>query len=214
MALVTIGSQTWDDTNLDVDVFGDGIRITEVSSSEQWQRCADTSTPAWCYYNFDSGNSSKYGKLYNWFVVSASITAHPIVENPQWKVPSRADYDTLATTVGGRNLGGYELKNTENWLTNRRFNGNGSNSSGWKGNPGGYIKPNGQTGEFYDLGWSGNWWTTNTASLNAFVNKLYFGDKTLRELDAPQTFGFSIRLILSGSWTGSSGYRPSENWYG
>jgi hypothetical protein len=24
--------------------------------------------------------------------------------------------------------------------------------------------------------------------------------------------GLSIRLITSGSWTGSAGFRPSENW--
>lgn len=212
MALVTIGSQTWDDQNLDIDTFGDGLRIEEVSSSDQWARLADAGTPAWCYYDFDTANSNLYGRLYNWYVVSASLTAHPIVENPQWKIPTRADYDTLATTAGGRTPGGYALKNSENWKTNTRVSGNGSNSLGWKGNPGGFTKTD---GVFFDLGWSGNWWTrTSSSATNAYVNKLFFGDKTLRELNPPQKMGFSIRLILSGSWTGSSGYRPSENWYG
>lgn len=212
MALVTIGTQTWDDQNLDVDAFGDGASIVEVSASDQWQRCADAGTPAWCYYDFDTANSNLYGRLYNWYVVSASITAHPIVENPQWKIPSRGDYNTLATYLGGRNLAGFPLKNSENWLTNLRRPGNGSNASGWKGNPGGFTKTD---GSFFDLGWSGNWWTQTTAStVNSYVNKLYYADTSIRELTPPNGMGFSIRLILSGSWTGSNGFRPSENWYG
>lgn len=210
MALVTIGTQTWDDQNLDVDVFGDGTAITQVTSSEQWVNCSNSATPAWCYYDFDSSNASLYGKLYNWYVVSASITSHPIVQNLQWKVPTRTDYNNLATYLTGRTPAGHALKNSENWLTNTRTPGNGSNSSKWKGNPGGFSRTD---GIFYDKGWSGNFWTQTSASAaSAYVNKLYYGDRTLRELTPPQQMGFSIRLILSGSWTGSMGYNPSENY--
>lgn len=210
MGLVTIGTQTWDDENLDVDVFGDGTVITHVSSSAQWEACGVSQTPAWCYYNFDSSNAALYGKLYNWYVASASISSKPIVENPQWKVATRADYTTLATTLGGRNVAGFPLKNTENWLTNTRTPGNGSNTSRWKGNPGGFSKTD---GTHFDLGWSGNFWTQTSASAaSAYVNKLYYGDRSIRELTPPQQMGFSIRLILSGSWTGSMGYKPSENY--
>jgi len=212
MALVTIGTQTWTVENLDIDAFGDGTTIVEVSASDQWQRCADAGTPAWCYYDYESSNAEKYGRLYNWYVVSSSITAHPIVENPQFKVPTRTEYTTLATYLGGRTAAGFPLKNTENWLTNNRTPGNGSNTSGWTGNPGGFVK---YDGEFWDLGWSGNWWTQTSASVSAaYVNKLFFGNKSIQELIPPQSMGFSIRLIVSSSWTGSSNYRPSENWYG
>lgn len=210
MALVTIGTQTWVVENLDVDAYGDGTPIVEVSSSDQWERESLAGTPAWCYYNFDSANSEKYGRLYNWFVVSGSITAHPITQNPQFKVPSRTDYNTLATFLGGRGAAGFPLKNSENWLTNTRMPGNGSNASGWTGNPGGFSKSN---GEFWDLGWSGNFWTITTSSAAmSYVNKLYYSSKGIAELNVPHQLGFSIRLIASGSWTGSSGYRPSENY--
>lgn len=211
MGLVTIGTQTWDDTNLDVDIFGDGTSITQVSASDQWERCGQTGTPAWCYYDFDSSNATVYGKLYNWYVVSASLTAHPIVENPQFKVPTRANYNTLASFLGGRNIAGFPLKNDKYWLTNTRTPGIGSNASGWMGNPGGFDRAE---GTFYDLGWSGNWWTATEAAVadTAFANKLFFRDASLRELTPPTQMGLSIRLILTGSWTGSNGYRPSENY--
>ena len=210
MALVTIGTQTWTVENLDVDTFGDGAAIVEVSASDQWQRCGTAGTPAWCYYNFDSSNSATYGKLYNWYVVSGSISAHPIVSNPQFKIPTRADFDTLSTYLGGRGAAGFALKNNDYWLTNTRTPGIGSNTSGWTGNPGGFIKP---TGDLYDLGWSGNFWTQISSSATiAYVNKLYYGNRAVQELTAPVSIGFSIRLMVSGSWTGSNAFRPSENY--
>jgi uncharacterized protein (TIGR02145 family) len=210
MALVTIGTQTWTVENLDVDIFGDGAPIVEVSASDQWERCGTDEVPAWCYYNFDSSNSTIYGKLYNWYVVSGSISAHPIVPNPQFKIPTRADFNTLSTYLGGRGVAGFAVKNNDYWLTNTRTPGIGSNASGWTGNPGGFIKPN---GDLYDLGWSGNFWTQiSSSAAAAYVNKLYYGNRAVQELNAPVSIGFSIRLIVSGSWTGSNGFRPSENY--
>ena len=109
MAIVTIGSQQWDDQNLDVDAFGDGTPIAEASSSDQWITYCDTGTPAWRYYNDDNGNSGTYGKLYNWYVVSASITSKNIVENQQFKVPTTGEYNTLITFLGGTRVAGHAM---------------------------------------------------------------------------------------------------------
>lgn len=210
MALVTIGTQTWDDTNLDVDSFGDGTPIAEASSSDQWIAYCDAGTPAWRYYNDDNHNSDKYGKLYNWFVVSASISSKNIVENPQFKIPTSAEYNTLISYLGGPSVAGHAMKNTENWGTLTRISGNGSNSSQWKGNPGGFTQTN---GEFYDLTWSGNWWSkTSSSATTATGYRLFWQNRSAINLDTPMKMGLSIRLILSGSWTGSNGFRPSENW--
>lgn len=210
MALVTIGTQTWDDTNLDVDSFGDGTPIAEASSSDQWIAYCDAGTPAWRYYNDDNHNSDKYGKLYNWFVVSASISSKNIVENPQFKIPTSAEYNTLISYLGGTSVAGHAMKNTENWGTLTRISGNGSNSSQWKGNPGGFTQTN---GEFYDLTWSGNWWSkTSSSATTATGYRLFWQNRSAINLDTPMKMGLSIRLILSGSWTGSNGFRPSENW--
>lgn len=210
MALVTIGTQVWDDQNLDVDAFGDGTPIAEASSSQQWVDYCAAGTPAWRYYNDDNSNSATYGKLYNWYVVSASITSRPIVENPQFKVPTSGEYNTLIAFLGGTRAAGHPLKNTENWGTLSRISGNGSNSSGWKGNPGGFTQVN---GEFFDLTWSGNWWSQTSSSLTtATAYRLFWQNRSAISLETPMIMGLSIRLITSGSWTGSNGFRPSENW--
>ncbi len=210
MALVTIGTQTWDEQNLDVDAFGDGTSIAHASSSQQWIDYCAAGTPAWRYYEDDSSNADTYGKLYNWYVVSASITSKNIVENPQFKVPTQAEYNTLITYLGGTRAAGYPLKNTENWGTLNRISGNGSNTSGWKGNPGGFQTVD---GEFFDLTWSGNWWSkTSSSAANALAYKLYWSNRSAIGIETPMNMGLSIRLIVSGSWTGSNGFRPSENW--
>ena len=210
MAIVTIGSQQWDDQNLDVDAFGDGTPINEASSSDQWIAYCDTGTPAWRYYNDDNGNSGTYGKLYNWYVVSASITSKNIVENQQFKVPTTGEYNTLITFLGGTRVAGHAMKNTENWGTLTRISGNGSNSSGWKGNPGGFTQVN---GEFFDLTWSGNWWSrTSSSATTATGYRLFWQNRNAVSLETPMTMGLSIRLIVSASWTGSAGFKPSENW--
>jgi uncharacterized protein (TIGR02145 family) len=210
MAIVTIGTQDWDDQNLDVDAFGDGTPIPEASSSQQWIDYCSNSTPAWRYYDNSDRNSRTYGKLYNWYVVSASLTAHPITENPQFKVPTADDYNTLITYLGGTRVAGFAMKNTENWGTLTRISGNGSNSSGWKGNPGGFVTVG---GEFFDLTWSGNWWSSTSASANdAYAYKLYWQNRNAIAVLTPQTMGLSIRLISDGEWTGSVGFKPSENW--
>jgi uncharacterized protein (TIGR02145 family) len=210
MALVTIGTQTWDDQNLDVDSFGDGTPIAQASSSQQWIDYCAAGTPAWRYYEDKSANSTTYGRLYNWYVVSASITSRNIVDNPQFKVPTAAEYNTMINYLGGTRAAGFAMKNTENWGTLTRISGNGSNSSGWKGNPGGFTSTG---GEFFDLTWSGNWWSKTTSSVdNATAYKLYWQNRSAISIETPKIMGLSIRLIISGSWTGSNGFRPSENW--
>ena len=81
MALVTIGTQTWTVENLDVDTFGDGAVIVEVSASDQWERCGTAGTPAWCYYNFDSSNSATYGKLSKWLYFSTPDCIKPTIQD-------------------------------------------------------------------------------------------------------------------------------------
>lgn len=212
MALVTIGTQTWDDQNLDVDSFGDGTQIVEAVSDQEWINYCASGTPAYRYYNDDSSNGTIYGRLYNWYVVSASITAHPIVENTNFKIPTSGEYNTLISYLGGTNVAGHAMKNTENWKTLTRISGNGSNSSGWKGNPGGFIQTD---GTFFDLTWSGNWWSRTSSSIsNATSYRLYWQNRSAISINTPIDMGLSIRLIASASWTGSSNFRPSENWYG
>jgi len=205
MALVTIGAQTWTVENLDVDSFRDGTPIAIASSSRQWEQYAASGTPACCYYDFDSSNSRTYGRLYNWYAVSASQELAPT----GFRIPEKSDWDTLISTLGGERSAGLAMKNIQNWISLTRANPNGTNSSGFTGNPGGFIRDNGQ---FYDFGFSGNFWADTTSSAaTAYSYKLYWENNNAISISrTPLTIGLSVRLLVSGSESFSGDYNPSE----
>lgn len=205
MGVVLIGAQKWSDTNLDASTFQDGIPIAEISSSEQWSEYFDSSTPGWAYYNYDASNGTLYGKLYNYYAVSQSSRIAP----EGFRIPTDGDFTTLVTYLGGQNQAGYKMKNTEHWLTMTRRNPNGSNQSGFKGNPSGYIKTD--TGEFWDLGWSANYWTATTASASEVISKrLYWSNNDCISVNAPTDMGLAVRLICTGSCP-TGDYDPTNN---
>jgi len=205
MAIVQIGSQYWTKENLAVESFQNGTAITECSSSEQWVTLAANNTPAWCYYNFDPSHEEEYGKLYNFHAVTSANQLAPA----GYRIPTTADWDTLIAGLGGELAAGHKLKNTKNWETLRRVSGNGDNQSSFTGNPGGYIKENGQ---FWDFGWSSNYWTSVSSSTNDSTSvRLYWSNKNAIKLDAPKDMGLSVRLIASGSFTGSLSDIPGSD---
>lgn len=207
MAIVQIGSQFWTKENLGIESFQDGTPITECTSSEQWAILASTNTPAWCYYNFDPANEEEYGKLYNYYVISSSKSITPV----GFRVASVNDYNTLVSAIGGSKLAGHKMKNTTNWNTLRRQSGNGDNQSQFTGNPSGFIKEN---GEFWDYGWSANYWTTTSGSEDATSVRLYWANKDVVNITANKDMGLAVRLVYegnSGTYTGSLGYNPNND---
>jgi uncharacterized protein (TIGR02145 family) len=64
-----IGSQVWSCKNLDVTTYRNGDEIPEVQDNIAW---VNLTTGAWCYYDNDASNGTKYGKLYNWYAVKDS----------------------------------------------------------------------------------------------------------------------------------------------
>jgi uncharacterized protein (TIGR02145 family) len=98
---------------------------------------------------------------------------------------------------GGERQAGFSLKNNANWLTLSRTPGNGSNQSGFTGNPGGYSKEN---GEQFDFGWSANFWSTTDAGVNQSKSvRLYWSNRSAIKLNTPHAMGLSVRLIATGS---------------
>ena len=75
---VTIGTQIWQSTNLDVTTYRDGTPIPQVTDPTQW---ANLTTGAWCYYNNDPANGTIYGKLYNWYAVAGIHDTDPSTPN-------------------------------------------------------------------------------------------------------------------------------------
>jgi uncharacterized protein (TIGR02145 family) len=93
---VTIGTQVWMVSNLNVSIFRNGVEIPEVQDKDAWSKAGDNKQPAWCYYDNDPKNGVKYGKLYNRYTVVDSNGLCP----QGWHVPSGKEWETLVSYLG------------------------------------------------------------------------------------------------------------------
>jgi len=93
---VTIGTQVWMVSNLNVSTFRNGLEIPEVKDEDAWSKAGYNKQPAWCYYDNDPKNGVKYGKLYNWYAVVDSNGLCP----QGWHIPSDKEWETLVSYLG------------------------------------------------------------------------------------------------------------------
>src|ERR1035437_5591038 len=126
---VHIGSQVWMSANLNVSHFRNGDIITEAEDAGAWSQAGQERKPAWCYYDSNPVNGRTYHKLYNWYAVNDKRGLAP----KGWHGPSTLEWADLSDYLGGEGVAGGKLKATYGWLNN----GNGTNSSGFTGLPGG-----------------------------------------------------------------------------
>lgn len=89
--IVTIGQQVWQAENLNYTTFRNGDIISEAKTDAEWKKAGIEGKPAWCYYDNNPSNETKYGKLYNWFAVNDPRGLAPI----GWHVASNDDFNTL-----------------------------------------------------------------------------------------------------------------------
>jgi uncharacterized protein (TIGR02145 family) len=180
---VTICSQVWMTTNLDVTNYRNGDPIPQVTDPTQW---VGLTTGAWCYYNNDPANVTIYGKLYNWYAVNDSRGLAP----QGWHIPSDAEWTTLSTCLGGEAGGAMKEVGTTHWSTP---NYGASNSSGFTGLPGGYR---GYVGTFYHIGGYGYWWGSTEYGTNYAWYRLLGDDNgDLGRNFTTKPNGFSVRCL-------------------
>lgn len=198
----TIGAQVWNSKNLDVIKYRNGDPIPQVKDSATW---SNLTTGAWCWYNNDSVNYAKYGRLYNWYAVS-----DPRGLAPQgWHVPSYSEWydmirkidpnaDTLVDNRVTSSIAGIELKDTTGWtnLPDSLCQGctNGNNKTGFSALPSGGRS---WSGRFFDVNRFGIFWTSSeTDSINS---KIFFlqvgGEWVVINLYINKKMGFSIRVV-------------------
>jgi len=181
---VKIGIQTWMAENLNVSTFRNGDPIPQAKTDEEWKKAGDNEQPAWCYYDNDPANGAKYGKLYNWYAVIDPRGLAP----EGWHVPSDAEWTKLTDFLGGE-VAGTKMKSTSGWAEN----GNGTNTSGFSGLPGGYRYYN---GSFDDVGGDGNWWSsTEDLTGNAWYRYLNYLNGNVYRYDSNKKNGFSVRCL-------------------
>jgi uncharacterized protein (TIGR02145 family) len=191
---VTIGTQIWSSTNLDVTTYRDGTPIPQVTDPTQW---ANLTTGAWCYYNNDPANGAIYGKLYNWYAVAGIHDTDPSTPNkilaPQgWHVPSDAEWTTLTTFLGGESVAGGKMKSTGTslWLSP---NIAATNESGFSGLPGGFRYLD---GSFYSIGLYGFWWSSSEDfTSDARPRFLSYNVGLAGRNSSNKHYGFSVRCL-------------------
>lgn len=185
LKLVKIGAQTWTTKNLDVSSFRNGEAIPEARTKTEWEKAGKEGNPAWCYYENDPANGTKYGKLYNWYAVNDPRGLAP----KGWHIPGDEEWTTLTDHLGGDGSGN-QMKSSSGW----KDNGNGSNSSGFAGLPGGSRYDN---GTFYTIGATGNWWSSSENDTGiAWGRGLGYDGGLVHRFKFTKQAGMSVRCLV------------------
>jgi len=218
--VIKIGTQVWTSQNLDVATYRNGDVIPEVQGASAF---SSLKTGAWCYYDNDTSNGTKYGKLYNWYAVHDPRGLAP----KGFHIPSDAEWTVLTDYLGGAAAAGTKMKSSLNLnlsieqidriniinKNNDRLekdygfrdqpkieigtgwfsNCNGTNSSGFAGFPGGYRS---YDGTFNYIGSYGYWWSaTEGDSNNALDRILYCDDGSVYRKFNVKRLAFSVRCL-------------------
>ncbi|GBU21971.1 hypothetical protein R80B4_01873 [Fibrobacteres bacterium R8-0-B4] len=134
-----------------------------------------------CYDN-DNSNCEKYGRLYDWNTAKSACPKG-------WHLPSRLEWNDLASAVGGVTNSGTRLKSTTGW----KDNGNGTDDFGFSALPVGIYSKNGTFGL---IGAVSFWWTASIYSSGfAYIRDMSYEADKLGERQAPSDNGFSVRCI-------------------
>ena len=141
-------------------------------------------TSSWWYDN-SSANGDIYGRLYTW---DAALTACPT----GWHLPSNEEWTVLINFLGGENVAGGKMKETETTHWNSPNTG-ATNSSGFTALPGG---SRGSDESFSYLGSRGYLWS-GTEGSSTLASRLYLPYDRAQVIwrNDNKTAGFSIRCI-------------------
>lgn len=175
---VVIGGKTWMAENLDFTFSGLAVGQSGSSSTE----------PRANYYNNDKSQygetGNKYGLLYNWVAVKY-LNDNRAELIPGWHVPSSAEWDALATAVGGSGVAGTKLKSTTGWSS-----GNGDGSYGFNAYPAGYYEDS-----FTGVGSSASFWTSTEYSSSQAYSRYFNTGTSINSICYYRVRELSVRLV-------------------
>lgn len=194
---VTIGSQVWMAENLRYlpSVTGPGT--------------GSTTTPYYYVYDYDgtnvtsakaTANYTTYGVLYNWAAAmagSSSSTSNPSgvqgVCPTGWHLPSEAEWTKLTDYLGGANIAGGKLKETDttHWASP---NIAATNETDFTALPGGMRYLN---GNFYGIGDHTYWWSTNSIDFifTSYARRVSYNNSNLYSSTYSMELGFYVRCV-------------------
>jgi uncharacterized protein (TIGR02145 family) len=181
---VNIGTQVWTSKNLDVSTYRNGDPIRHASTPAEWLDAVNKEEGAWCYYSNDPKNGEIYGKLYNWYAVNDPRGLAP----EGYHIPSDAEWSVLTEYLGENNAG-FKMKSTSGWSNG----GNGDNSSGFNGLPGGYCYYN---GSFNYVTQNGLFWSSSGSNTYDAWSLILYDDNTLVDRSSNyKNNGLSVRCL-------------------
>ena len=206
-ATVQIGEQCWFAENLRTEHYANGDAIPANLSYGEW---GSTTSGAVAVYGEDAGcddfspdgdacdsawSLNEYGRLYNWYTVDDDRELCPT----GWHVPTDGEWMTLemelgmseseANSEGWRGTDqGLQMKTTYGWFSG----GNGSNSSGFSGLPGGSRNTD---GNFYFAGYYARWWSCTSSGSGAWTRGFDHNRYDFRRNVKHSRYGFSVRCI-------------------
>jgi uncharacterized protein (TIGR02145 family) len=195
LPVVTIGTQSWMTSNLDVTNYRNGDIIPEITDPTAW---SGLTTGAWCWYNNNSANGTIYGRLYNWYAVNDPRGLAPA----GYRVPTDAEWLTLMSTLGGSTVAGGAMKSTSGW---NAPNTDATNSSGFTSLPGGS-----RNGSFGGIGRIVYYWSSSEIdSLNAIYFSNFYLNADLFQGNFNKSYGISVRCIKDNNSVGVAEQVPT-----
>jgi uncharacterized protein (TIGR02145 family) len=178
---VQIGDQCWFAENLRTTTYLNGDAIPQYLSDADW---GGTTSGAMDFYQNDLTYQLAYAGLYNWYAVDDPRGLCP----SGWHVPTDEEWTVMTDLLGGESVAGGQMKATYGWVSG----GNGTNSSGFSGLPGGYRSDGGY---FEDAWSSGNWWSSSPNGSAAWVRGLYYYGVNVSRFIIYRRYGFSVRCV-------------------
>lgn len=184
---ITIGTQDWMTENLRVTRYRNGDPIEKITDAGLWE---ETINGAYVWYGNDSVNFAEtYGALYNWYATVDYRKLCPA----GWHIPTRAEWDTLVTYLGGSAVAGGKLKEMGNthWTTP---NTDATDEVSFNGLPGGHRTSDGN--QYLNMGDNGYWWSsTANNDTTAWDWALAYNSGSIDYTSNEKSNGFSARCI-------------------
>ena len=194
-ATVLIGEQCWFAENLRNENYENGDVIPSGLSDNDW---GNTTSGAVAVYGEDASCShyspdinacdpaqslNEYGRLYNWYAVDDARGLCP----SGWHVPTDGEWTVMTDHLGSASVAGGQMKTDYGWYDG----GNGTNSSGFSGLPGGLRNTGGVTAAGFD----GLWWSSSPSGSDVWIRVLsWYFENVFRDSFNPRT-GLSVRCV-------------------
>lgn len=178
-----IGNQTWMAENLEVYTFRNGDSIHLANTDEKWAKAAAEGKPAYSFIVYDEDDAI-ISVYYNWFAVT-----DPRGLAPQgWHIPTLAEWNLLASQLGGPAVAMKKLKSEYYWTTGTE----GTNESGFEGYPMGKITDDGyvEDEDFFAFFWSSS--ESDGFGLNFNLDE---DNSSFEQAQAFKGSGFSVRCV-------------------